>query len=97
VVYTFTAEGNPKLTYRPGDAFYAELAVRKGDRDLKLSWVSRRTNTFQFESLLLEPRLHAADQNVVDGLPAVGVQVKVTEGQFPVVPAMVPLVGVEKK
>ncbi len=97
VIYTFTADGNPKLTYCPGDTFFAELALRKGERDLKLTWASRRTNAFQFESLLLEPRLHAADQSVAEGLPAVGVQVKVTEGQFPVVPAMVPLVGVEKK
>ena len=97
VVYTFTAEGSPKLTYRPGDTFFAELSVRKGDRDLKLTWASSRTNAFQFEKLLLEPRLHAADQSVTEGLPAVGVQAKLPEGQFPVVPAMVPLVGVEKK
>jgi len=97
VVYTFAAEGSPKLTYRPGDTFFAELAVRKGDRDLKLTWASSRTVAFQFERLLLEPRFHSADQSVTEGLPAVGVQVRVTEGQFPIVPAMMPIVGVEKK
>jgi hypothetical protein len=97
MIYSFTATGNSLMTYRPGDTFYAELAVRKGTRDLKLTWAGSRTLTYQFERLLREPRLHEPEQNHVDGLLAVGVTVTVSEGQFPTVPPMVPVVKPEKK
>jgi hypothetical protein len=96
VVYTF-AGGGPAISYRPGDTFFAELPVRKGDRDLKFTWASSRTMSFQFERLLREPRLHAPDQSNVEGVLADGVTVTVAEGKFPVVPPMVPIVRFEKK
>ena len=68
LVYTFASSGSRALTYRPGDSFFAELSVRKGDRDLKLTWAASRTMSFQFERLLREPRLHAADQSNLEGL-----------------------------
>jgi hypothetical protein len=97
VVYTFLASGNAKLTYRPGETFFAELPVRKGTQDLKLTWAGSRTLAFQFERLLREPRLHTPDQSSIDGLLAVGVVARVAEGTFPSVPAMVPVVGSAKK
>jgi hypothetical protein len=53
--------------------------------------------SFQFERLLREPRLHAPDQSNIEGQLADGVTVAITEGRFPVVPAMVPAVRFEKK
>jgi hypothetical protein len=97
LIYTFTATGNAAMTYRPGDTFFAELPMRKGTRDLKLTWASSRTLAFQFERLLREPRLHEPEQSNVDGLLAVGITVTVTDGQFPAVPPMVPIVRLEKK
>jgi GTPase SAR1 family protein len=96
LLYTFTATGNAAITYRPGDTFFAELPMRKGGRDLKLTWASSRTLAFQFERLLREPRLHEPEQSNVEGLLAVGVTVTVTDGQFPTVPPMVPIVRWEK-
>jgi hypothetical protein len=96
LVYTFVGSG-PAIMYRPGDAFFAELAVRKADRDLKLTWAGSRTLSFQFERLAREPRLHAPEQRNVEGLLATGVTVTVAEGQFPVLPPMIPTVQFEKK
>lgn len=90
MLYTFIGDGS--LTYRPGDTFHAELPVRKGERDLKLTWASSRTQTFQFERLLLSPRLHAADQSNIEGTVAEGVSASVLEGVFPMVPGMVPII-----
>jgi hypothetical protein len=97
LVYTFAATARQTLTYRPGDRFFAELPVRKGEQDLKLTWAASRTTSFQFESLLREPRLHALDQKNIDGQLAEGVVTTVTEGKFPSVPPMVPIVPFEKK
>jgi GTPase SAR1 family protein len=95
VVYSFA--GGTAITYRPGDTFYAELPVKKGDRDFKFTWASSRTLSFQFERLTREPRMHTPDQSNVEGLPAEGVATTVTDGRFPVVPPMVPLVRFDSK
>jgi hypothetical protein len=97
LIYTFVASGNSAITYRPGDSFFADLPVRKGSRNLKLTWASSRTLAYQFERLMREPRLHEPEQNNVDGLLAVGVSVMATEGQFPRVPSMVPIVMPARK
>ncbi|MBO0700026.1 MAG: GTPase domain-containing protein [Zavarzinella sp.] len=96
LVYTFSGSG-PGITYRPGDRLYAELPVRKGDRELRLTWSRARAESFQFESLQREPRLHAPDQNYLEGVIADGVTVAITDGKFPIVPPMVPAVRFEKK
>ena len=90
VVYVFAGEG--KVTYRPGDTFYAELAVKRGDRDMKFTWYGGRTRSFQFECLALPPRMHAPDQTYSEGPAAEGVSVAVVEGTLPIVPALLPTV-----
>jgi hypothetical protein len=97
LAYTFAATGNGIITYHPGETFFAELPTRKGDRDLKLTWASSRTMSYQFERLMREPRLHAPDQSNVEGLLADGVTVNVVDGKLPAVPPMVPIVWLEKK
>jgi GTPase SAR1 family protein len=97
MVYQFTAAGDPRLTYRPGDTFSAELPVRKGDRDMRLTWSEPRAQSFQFEALVREPRLHAADQSPREVLTAEGVTTEVTDGKFAAVPPLVPLVRLEMK
>ena len=88
VVHVFAGDG--KVTYRPGDTFYAELAVKRGDRDMRLTWFGGRTRSFQFECLALPPRLHAPEQNYSDGPVAEGVSLAVVEGTVPTVPALIP-------
>jgi hypothetical protein len=95
IVYTFA--GGSSLVYRPGDEFHAELPVKKGELNLRFTWASSRTLSFQFERLLREPRMHSPDQSNVEGQPADGVVTTVVEGKFPIVPAMVPLVRFEMK
>ncbi|HJZ90467.1 MAG TPA: hypothetical protein VKE40_06310, partial [Gemmataceae bacterium] len=96
MVYQFIAAGDARFTYRPGDAFSAELPVRKGDRDLRLTWAEPRAQSFQFEALVREPRLHAADQSSREGVTAEGVTTEVTDGKFPVVPPLVPAVRLDR-
>jgi len=95
VHYAF-AGGSP-AAYKPGDTFYAELTVKKGDVSLKFTWASSRTLSFQFERLVREPRMHFPEQSNVEGSPADGVVTVVTEGKFPLVPPMVPLVRFDSK
>jgi GTPase SAR1 family protein len=95
VVYSFA--GGTAITYRPGDGFYAELPVKKGDEDLRFTWASARTLSFQFETLSREPRLHAPGQEVAKSFPAEGVVTTVADGKFPAVPPMIPLVRFDSK
>jgi hypothetical protein len=97
VIYTFAVSGASAITYRPGDTFFAELPALKGDRDLKFTWAMSRTLSFQFERLVQVPRLHSPDQSNAEGLVAEGVTTTVTEGSFPIVPAMIPVIGFGKK
>jgi hypothetical protein len=92
VVYTYTLVGNGKAVYRPGDTLTAELNVKRGERDAKLSWIGSRTSSFQFERFLREPRLHDATLPAADGVSADGLQVQVVEGTWPIVPTLLPSV-----
>lgn len=86
--YRFVADGDAKLTYRPGDEFRAELPVRVGNQDCKLVWESSATRTYQFDKLAHEPRLvkpGGASE------PGTGVRVTPTSGsQVPHLPALFP-------
>src|SRR5262249_11225456 len=96
LVYTFSTTARQTLTYRPGDRFFAEFPVRNRDQYLILTGAASRTMSFQFECLLREPRLYAADQKNIDGQLAEGVVTTVTDGKFPPVPPMVPIVPLAK-
>src|SRR5262245_15102888 len=97
LVYSFVVAGPSTLTYRPGDPFLAELPVRKGDRDLKFTWANSRTTSYQFERLVREPRLHTPEQSHAEGVVAEGVTTEVTDGKFPMVPPLVPVVRLDPK
>jgi hypothetical protein len=97
LVYTFAAVKDAPIKYLPKELLFAELTVRKGDRDLKLTWYNPRTVCFQFENLAVTPRLHALDQSNAAGLLADGVSIAIVDGKLPAVPAMVPTVVLEKK
>jgi hypothetical protein len=64
---------------------------------MRLTWAEPRAQTFQFEALVREPRLHAADQTPREGVTAEGVTTEVTDGKFPAVPPLVPMVRLEMK
>jgi len=56
-IYRFTAEGDAKLTYRPGDGFSASLPVKAGTQESKLIWESTASHVYQFDKLTHDPRL----------------------------------------
>ena len=92
VIYTFAASASAKISFHPGDEFFADLAVRQGDREMKFTWSSTRTASYKFERLAREPRLHEPAQKSVEGIVAEGVTATVSEGKFPSVPPLIPLV-----
>lgn len=95
VIYSFAGGG--AITYRPGDALYAELPARKGEENLRFTWAAARTLSFQFETLAREPRMHAPGQDVSKALPADGVATTIAEGKYTAVPPMIPAVRFDQK
>ena len=86
--YRFTAEGDGKLKYHPGDELTAELPVRAGVQEFKLVWEATATKTYQFDKLSHEPRLVKAG-GVSE--PATGVKiVPSTPAALPRLPALFP-------
>ncbi|QEL21119.1 GTPase domain-containing protein [Limnoglobus roseus] len=55
--YRFTADGESKLTVRPGDEVSASLKLKAGDREFRLEWTNGGSVVYQFESLHREPTL----------------------------------------
>ncbi len=83
-VYRFAPEQNGTFDYRPGELLKAELPVRSGDQKFALLWDEGTTRTFQFDRLLHEPRLGAAEA-------ATGVTlVPVPGSKVPRLPALLP-------
>lgn len=54
--FSFTPDGERKLTYLPGDALRVEVPMRADNEQFKLVWESGNTRTFQFDRLEGEPR-----------------------------------------
>jgi hypothetical protein len=96
--YTFVTDGPGKLTYRPGDLFWADLPLRDpSGRDWKLTWTKCRSLTYQFERLTRAPRLHRAGQDSSSGTSAEDVTtVVLPEGGIPKVPDLLPVVPVKR-
>ncbi|WP_439621502.1 hypothetical protein [Gemmata sp.] len=89
--YRFAAEGDARLTYRPGDEFRAELPVRVGTQDCKLVWETAATRAYQFDKLAHEPRLVKPGGG---SEPGTGVRVTPTGGSpVPRLPALFPNVA----
>lgn len=57
--YRFAADGDGKLTVRPGDEVSAVWKLKAGDRDVRLEWTNGGSVVYQFESLHREPTLVA--------------------------------------
>jgi GTPase SAR1 family protein len=96
--YTFQLEeGDGKFRYKPGDIFWADLRLKEGDRDWQLTWARRRSASYQFERLTTEPSLHDPQRDISTGEFAEGVQITVTDGKLPAIPALLPEVTFEKK
>jgi hypothetical protein len=90
--YTFQPTAGVTLAYQPGDSFWVDLPVKRGDEaDGMLTWAANRSQVFQFQRLLLPPRLHRKGQPNLEGerLPQVTVEV-VPEGGIPQVPDLLP-------
>jgi GTPase SAR1 family protein len=90
-VYEFRPTGDKPLTFTlaPGDVISPQLTLRERMKPWQLSWVRCRTNTYQMERLLREPRLHEPDKLSSTGEVARGVTLKV-DGVFEQVPELIP-------
>ncbi|VTS01306.1 GTPase domain-containing protein [Tuwongella immobilis] len=90
--YRFVVEsGDPKPIYKPGDLLTAELVVRDGTRELKLSWVNQRSSVFQFDRLLQPPQLHLPTERPEAGELAPGVLLQVDPASgLPEIPELMP-------
>jgi hypothetical protein len=91
--YTFVQEGDQKLNYSPGDAFFADLSVRDGAmKDAQLTWLRIRSDQYRFECLERTPRLHLAGASATDG-PVKDIHLSFNpESGLPHVPDLMPTV-----
>jgi GTPase SAR1 family protein len=90
LLYTFRASDLVHIDYRPGQTFYLELPVKRGDREQLWTWNTARTRSFPFESLFHSPRWHDANQAASEGVIAEGVAFTSIEGTIPTIPPLVP-------
>lgn len=94
MVYKFRAGERQRLTYTPGDVLWASLALREGQI---FSWMRCRSTTYQFERLLLPPRLHKSNEPSNAGTPADNVRLTITPADgVPGVPDLLPEVRLAK-
>src|SRR5207253_1821155 len=64
----YRASAESRLTYRPGDTLWADLAVRFGENtEGMLTWTRHRSQVYEFERLVRPPRLHRKDQEATEG------------------------------
>ena len=55
--HRFTPDGEARVIVRPGDGLTAEVPVRSGSAEFKLSWAAGGSNTFAFDRLTRPPVL----------------------------------------
>lgn len=92
-VYTYALkDGEPRFTFRPGDTTWATLKLRAGTKPMQFTWAKSHSLMYQFERLTREPRLHEPDKDNSTGPYAEGVQLTVTRGILPLIPALLPVV-----
>jgi GTPase SAR1 family protein len=92
-VYTFSLkEGEPRFTFKPGDTAWATLKVRDGTKQMQLTWAKGHSIMYQFERFTRDPRLHEIDKASSTGSFAERVQLGVTKGFLPQIPALLPVV-----
>jgi hypothetical protein len=75
--YRFSAEGDVKTTYFPGDLLRIELPVKSGTQELRLVWEGGTIRSYPFDLLSREPRLLKSNGT---SEPAVGVKLSTTSG-----------------
>jgi GTPase SAR1 family protein len=83
------------LTYHPGDALWATLALRdteNSDQEWALTWTRGRSLVYQFERLIRSPRLHRKGQDSLEGKLVEDVLLTVMDVPLPTVPDLVPVV-----
>jgi hypothetical protein len=97
--YSFTRDTGVAFSYRPGDTLYASLPVKlEGAGDWLLTWSRCRSEVFQFERLVRPPRLHARDQDNLQGeLVEDLVIIYLPEHGIPRVPDLLPIVKPKKR
>jgi GTPase SAR1 family protein len=89
-VYTFRPEGTGRLEYRPGDEFWAELALH-GDR--VLTWARAHSTQYLFERLVRPPWLHSEGEPTTRGKLVENVEVLISPPDgIPEIPDLLPVV-----
>jgi hypothetical protein len=98
-IYLLRPKEGTALTYHPGDDLIAQLPVRDGDnREMQLTWARSRSQVYQFEHLVREPRLHRRNEEAIKGQleSAIHLSVPPEQGSIPHVPDLVPIVKFTK-
>jgi hypothetical protein len=93
--YSFRAVEGQRLTYRPGDAFWATLPLRD---ELMFTWARGHSLMYQFERLVRPPRLHKMKEAATAGTLEENVRLTVTPPEgVPHLPDLIPVVRLESK
>jgi hypothetical protein len=91
--YTYRPAESHRITFRPGDRFWATLTLRD---DWMLTWSRERSALYRFECLRRPPRLHKAGEVSTEGSLQEGVRVTVQpDDGLPRVPDLLPVVRLE--
>jgi hypothetical protein len=91
--YAFRLSDTQRLTYRPGDALWATLALRD---DRQFTWVRAHSLMYQFERLTRPPRLHKTKDEPASGSLEEKVRLTILPaGGVPSIPALMPVVRLE--
>jgi hypothetical protein len=92
--YVYRLASGQRLTFHPGDRFWASLPQRD---DLVLTWARERSAMYRFECLRRPPRLHKAGEANTEGSLQEGVRLTIhPEDGVPRVPDLLPVVRLEK-
>jgi hypothetical protein len=98
-IYLLRPKEGATLTFHPGDDLIAQLPVRDGEnREMQLTWARGRSQVYQFEHLVREPRLHRRNEEAIKGQleSAIHLSVPPEQGSIPHVPDLVPIVRFTK-
>jgi hypothetical protein len=92
-IYQFRSSQTQRLTYRPGDALWATLALRD---DLQFTWVRAHSLMYQFERLHRPPRLHKTKEEAASGSLEEKVRLTILPAEgVPRIPDLMPVVRLE--